>query len=91
MYLRLSSSNSVPPEGYLVYYHSRISNKNILCLLFHFLDSLVHDHLPEFINEDADEKMQVNIKQKSSKNSAPYFVIFRKVSKQIFFIFVTAS
>ena len=49
--------------------------------LFAFLDESNHDHLPDFINEDAGEKMKFQVKRKGTRKMNSYLVVFRKVNK----------
>lgn len=42
-------------------------------------DSLVHDHLDNFVNEDALEKLEIITKPKSPSNKTPYFYMFKSL------------
>ena len=48
-------------------------------LSLQFLDTLGHDHIPDFINEDANEKIKLNVKRKKGSKMTSYFVVFKQV------------
>lgn len=51
-------------------------------------DSLGHDHMPDFINEDAGEKMALNFKTKSERKNESYLLVFKKIFPMAFSVTV---